>query len=376
MNEYKEKTVSCSRRTFLNVAGGLSAATLLSGNVFGSESKSPKIKIGQLGTGHAHAYKTGTMRQLKDCFEFVGIAEDDPKLRKEAMNNPMYKDLPWMSSDELLALPGLQAVAVETSERTNLAAGLKCIQAGKHIHMDKPAGMFLPDFRILLDEAKKRSLLVQMGYMLRNNLSVQFCIKAVKDGLLGKIFDIEAVMSRLDDQKARKRVAGYPGGSFYLLGCHLIDLAIILKGKPAKIHSYMKQTQADDCIDHGMVVFEYTDGCIATMRSSVAEVEGFKERHLIVRGERGTIVIQPLEIGSGLSAGKVKLALKEASKEYKKGYQTIPMPAAKDRYEDQWREFAAVINGEITNPYSYEHEYLVQKCLLESISTPSQKVPS
>jgi hypothetical protein len=29
-----------------------------------------------------------------------------------------------------------------------------------------------------------------------------------------------------------------------------------------------------------------------------------------------------------------------------------------DRYEDQWREFAAVLNGEMVNPYPYEHDYI------------------
>ncbi|MDO5581349.1 MAG: Gfo/Idh/MocA family oxidoreductase [Planctomycetia bacterium] len=367
INDQNENSSLCSRRSFLYGAGSVAAGTLLTGNLFSAEKNQPKIKVGQLGTGHVHAYKVDTLRKMKDLFEFAGIAEIDSKSRENAMKQEKYKDLPWMSTEELLALPGLQAVVVETSEKENLAAGLQCIRAGKHIHLDKPAGYSLPEYRLLLDEAKKRNLMVQMGYMLRSNLSIQFCIKAVKEGLLGKIYDIDAAMSRYDEKSGRKRVAGYPGGSFYLLGCHLIDLAIILKGIPDKIHPFMRKTRSDNCTDNGLAVFEYSDGCIATLRSSVAEVDGFQERHLIVRGERGTIVVRPMEVGGNLSAGKVKLALNEAVKGYKKGYQEIPMPKPKNRYEDQWREFAAVIRGEIVNPYSYEHDYAVQKCLLESI---------
>jgi len=42
------------------------------------------------------------------------------------------------------------------------------------------------------------------------------------------------------------------------------------------------------------------------------------------------------------------------------------MPPLKDRYEDQWIEFAHIINGKMENPYTYEHEYLVQECLLKA----------
>ena len=115
-----------------------------------------------------------------------------------------------------------------------------------------------------------------------------------------------------------------------------------------------------------MVVFEYSNGSMATMRASIAEVDGFQQRHVIVRGQRGTIIVNPLEIKGNASVGKVQMTLSEATGKFQKGYHDIAMPSAKDRYEGQWREFAAVVNGEIPNPYSYEHDYLVQKYLLET----------
>jgi len=156
------------------------------------------IKIGQIGTGNQHAYKMGTLRKLTDLFEVVGIADDDPKFREKAKSNGCYKGLNWMTSDELLAVPGLQAVAVETEEHAPIPTALRCIRAGKHIHLDKPCGESLPQFRQLLDEAKARKLTVQVGYMYRNNPAVQFCIKAVKDGLIGNVFDLDTAMGRYD----------------------------------------------------------------------------------------------------------------------------------------------------------------------------------
>ena len=55
---------------------------------------------------------------------------------------------------------------------------------------------------------------------------------------------------------------------------------------------------------------------------------------------------------------------------FKKGIRAVDMPPLKDRYEDQWREFDAVQNGEMVNPYTYEHNYAVQKCHLEACGLP------
>ena len=70
-----------TRRTFLSAIGLATAGGLLSGNMYSFGSASPKIKIGQIGTGHAHAYKIGTLRRLTDLFEVVCVADDDPKHR-------------------------------------------------------------------------------------------------------------------------------------------------------------------------------------------------------------------------------------------------------------------------------------------------------
>ncbi|MDR2706395.1 MAG: Gfo/Idh/MocA family oxidoreductase [Planctomycetaceae bacterium] len=361
-----------SRRRFLQTSSIFVAGTALANslsvdrNTVTFADEKPKIKIGQLGVGHMHAYKMGDLRRLNEFFEVVGIAEDDPKQREVAKNQECYRGLTWMSSEELLAVPGLQAVAVETEEHLSLPAALRCIRAGKHIHLDKPAGESLPDFKQLLDEAKAQNLTVQMGYMYRNNPAVQFCIKAVKEGLLGTIFDVDAVMSRYDGNSFRKILKGFKGGAPYIFICHLIDLIVTLLGEPEKIHPFPRCTRSDGLVDNCVTVFEYPHGCIATLRTAVTEVEGFQRRHLTVCGDKGTIIVQPLETGGNLANGVLRLALNEERNGFKKGYQTVPMPAPKQRYEDQWREFAQILRGEITNPYSYEHDFIVQKCLLET----------
>ncbi len=327
-----------------------------------------RIKIGQLGVGHMHAYKIQTLRQFPEVFDVVGVAEDDPRQKAAFVQNDMYRGLPWMSSDELLAIPGLDAVMVETEEHELVDAGLRCIRAGKHIHLDKPGGESLAPFQQLLNEAEQRRLAVQMGYMYRNSPAVQFCIEAVRSGLIGKLSTFDAVMSRQEDPALREAIKTFKAGAPYIFICHLIDLAVILCGAPKRIVPMSTCTQSDGVVDNGLAVMEFTRGCTATLRTSIVEVGGFERRNLVLCGDKGSIVVQPLEIQPNMAGAKVFLNLLEDSGDFKKGLQEVPQPPHTGRYDDQLLEFAAIVRGEIANPYPYNHELLVQRCLLEACS--------
>ena len=363
-----------SRRVFLTASGLAAVGAALPGGLSaiaeGAPAKRQPIKIGQIGTGNQHAYKMGTLRKLTDLFEVVGFVEDDPELRKKALESSCFKGLKVMSTEELLAVPGLQAVSVETEERVCIPPALRSIRAGKHIHLDKPCGESLPQLKLLLDEAKAKKLAVQVGYMYRNNPAVQFCIKAVKDGLIGNVFDLDASMGRYDGKGYRDLIKTYKGGIQYILACHLIDIVVTLMGEPEKVRPFQRCTRADGVLDNGLAVFEFSRGRLATVRTCISEAQGFPHRRLKVMGDKGTIVIQPIESKGNMSGGVLQLALEENRGGFKKGVQTVELPPLKDRYEDQWREFAAVVNGELVNPYTYEHDYLVHKCHLEACGLP------
>ena len=145
---------------------------------------------------------------------------------------------------------------------------------------------------------------------------------------------------------------------------------VTIMGAPERVTPYQRCTRGDGVLDNGLAVFEFDGGRLATVRTSITEAQGFSNRRFKVMGDKGTITIEPIESQGNMSGGVLKLDLEEARGEYKKGAQTVKMPPFKDRYEDQWREFAAVVNGEMENPYTYEHDYLVHKCHLQACAMP------
>jgi predicted dehydrogenase len=321
------------------------------------------IRYGQIGVGHAHATKMSVYRNSSD-YEVVGVAEADPELRKRFTDHAAYRDLKWMTEEELLNTPGLQVVGVETKVRDLLPTAGKCIAAGKHVHIDKPAGESLPKFRGILDEASRKHLAVQMGYMYRFNPAVLFMKDCLKKGWLGEPFEVHTVMSKVVPASSRKSLADYPGGIMFELGCHILDLAVGVLGNPGSVQSVRQHAANidDSLVDNMLATLTYPKA-IATVKSSAMEVEGFARRHFVVCGTEGTFHIEPLD------RPNVRVAFSTARSKYKKGYQTVEF-GSYSRYTGDAADLAAIIRGEKDPDFSYDHDLAVQETLLKACGMP------
>ena len=327
--------------------------------VKGEEGSKRKIKVGQIGVGHAHASKLAVFRKSPD-YEVVGIVEPDADLRKQAELQPAFKDLPWMTREQLLNVPDLQLVLVETRVRDLLEAAGACVAAGKHVHLDKPAGDSLPQYRKILDSAARQKLLVQMGYMYRYNPAVVLLREFLAKGWLGELFEVHTVMSKVVGATDRQQLAEFPGGMMFELGCHIIDLVVGLLGKPNNVTSILQHasTSSDKLMDNTLATFMY-DRAIATIKTSALEVDGGERRHLVACGSEGTFHIQPLD------NPQARVTLNQPHENYRQGYQDILFPKFV-RYVDDAADIARVIRGEKETAFSYEHDLAVQASLLKA----------
>ncbi len=359
-----------NRRQALQGLGGALAVPLLasaSKNIAAAaQAAKPRIKIGQIGIGHAHADKLSVYR-ASDDYEVVGICEPNAERRKGAESKAVYRDLPWMTQEQLLNVEGLQAVLVETEVRDLLGTAEKCVAAGKHIHLDKPAGESLPQFRQLLASAEKQKLIVQLGYMYRYSPAVVFLHECLKAGWLGEPFEVHAVMSKVVAGGGRRQLGEYPGGIMFELGCHIIDLVVGVLGKPTKVTPFNQQVvKADNgLIDNMLAVFEYP-AALASVKSTALEVEGFARRHLVVCGTEGTFHIQPLDNPAA------RVAFSKPRGQYKQGVQEIEFPKF-PRYVGDAADMARVLRGEKAFEFSYEHDLNVQTAVLEASGLPLDK---
>lgn len=359
-----------NRRSFFTVtsqaAVGSAIVSGLGHRLHSVEPAKRRIKIGQIGVQHAHASKLSVYRSSPD-YEVVGIVEPDDAARQRAEQQPAFRDLPWMTEEQLLNQQGLDAVLVETSVRDLLSTAERCVLAGKHVHLDKPAGASLPDYQRLIAAAEQQQRLVQMGYMYRYNPAVILLREFLNQGWLGDVFEVQAVMSKVVADEDRRALAEFSGGIMFELGCHIIDLVIHVIGQPKKITPYVRRSgSTSDPLNDNMLAVLETGKALATVKSTAVEVEGFSRRHLTVCGTAGTFHIQPLDNPSAT------IALDRTRGRFRAGVQTQSFPKF-IRYTADADDMARIIRGEKASDFSYQHDLVVQRAVLEASGMPIER---
>jgi len=251
-------------------------------------------------------------------------------------------------------------VAIESDVTRLLEIGQAAIEANKHIHLEKPAGMSLPEFSSLLHEAKRRNLIVQMGYMFRYNPGFNLIRRAVTERWLGDVYYIHASMCTDYAPGKRASAASYPGGIMLVLGCHLIDMIVLLLGTPLRVSAFLRHdAEADDgLMDNTLAVLEYAKA-MAVVETAVMEPAPFPARRFKVCGTEGSITLEPLE------PPIVRISLRKAVDEFKAGTQEVRLKRMPRHVRDV-ADLTACIRGESDFFYSKEHDLSVQKNVLKA----------
>ncbi len=342
----------------------LAAAAFLPSALIGAPGSSRKpLRYLQIGTGHAHANKIEVYEESEE-WEVVGIVEEDPTLLEKAKKNPVFGKHRFLSLEEGLSTPDLKVVGVETEVRDLLRYARIAVEAGCHVHLDKPAGHSLEDYRGMMKSADEKKLVVQMGYMYRFNPAVLLLHRMLEAGWLGEVFETHAVMSKLMAPADRLRIAEFAGGTMFELGCHIIDLTIGVLGRPDRVVAHPRRVvDGDALMDNMLAVFEYSKAT-ATVRSSAVEVEGGSRRHFSVCGTEGSFHIQPLDRPSVTLSLSKDRTFGEGGKVYPKGTSEIQFEPPYARYEGDAVDLAAIVRGEKENPYPSSHDLAVQEAVL------------
>ena len=324
-----------------------------------------KIKLGQIGIGHNHGEaKMKAARKFPELFEIVGYAEENERWIEKRGALAGYEGLQRMSVEEIIEKS--DAILIESDVWNLTEYAQICVDAGKHIHMDKPASGTLDDYKRLLDTAKEKDLVVQLGYMYRYNPAVLKAFEHIRNGDLGEIHSINAEMSTFHKPEYKKWLTNFGGGIMYILGSHLVDLIVYVLGEPKKITSFLKHSGFDgiDLEDNNLAVLEY-DNALARIFVSSVEVNGYGRRQFVVCGSRGSVNICPLERPIKMTYADTTIV----DSPWATAFIDVPIDDVPGscRYDEMMKDFYAYIKGTKQNPFTYEHDYLVQKVLSEIV---------
>ena len=323
------------------------------------------IRVAQYGTKHAHA--AGKLRAIIDSpdVELAGVLEpDEARRRAMAAADGPYQNVRWFGSEsEMLDDDTIVAVASEGPTHHGLDQTERCVQAGKHVWYDKPAGDDWPQWQRTIAAAEKQGLTVQMGYMFRYHAGFQQIDEWVKSGFLGDIFALRTRIGTAMDERARRDVSRHLGGVFYELGCHMLDQVVWLLGRPQKVTAFLRNETGlvVECPDNTLGVFEY-ENAMALVDTSAMETRPAARRFEIY-GSRGSAIMEPLE-----PATEIRLCLAEAQGGFDAGdtMVAIETQTRQKLYDLELVDFLKTIQGKQPPARPYSHELLVQETLLRA----------
>ena len=309
-----------------------------------------KIRIAQIGVTHEHASgKMLSLKAMSDIFEIVGFVNDfaltqTPRLVETL--HPCFDGLKPLTLAEVLNDPTIRAVTVEVPNNELVPCAMKFAEKGIAIHMDKPAGEDLALYKKLLDGCKAKHLPFQMGFMFRGNPAFRFCIRAIREKLIGEVFEIDADMNHgYGGESYQDYIAGFAGGIMYNLGCHLIDFVVAAMGRPEKVVPFLKSAPGypGSCLNNCMAVLEYPHA-LATIRSCSKKPGDVEDRAMRIVGTNGTIQFSPLERFDGKGV-EISLRLEKGSGTFPAGNHKLVFPPQRSRYAAQLQELAQAIRG-------------------------------
>ena len=324
-----------------------------------------KIRIAQIGINeYSHGRDIfNTLKALPDEYEIVGYALVEDEKEKFSHILSVFDGYPELTLDQILNDPTIEAVTVETEEIHLTKYARLAAEHGKHIHMEKPGGTCLVEFEKMLQAVEQGGKTFHVGYMYRYNPAVIDLLAKIKRGDLGKIICVEGSMDCRHPQKTRDWLKTFEGGMTFFLGCHLIDLALQIQGKPLRVVPMNKCSQIDGANgeDFGLVALEYVHG-YSLLKTCALEYGGYMRRQLVVTGTKGTVQLKPIE---GLSDEEYYTdvrTVEETNVWYADGKTERVAPYK--RYDAMMRAFAQMARGEKQNPYTLAYEKELYETLL------------
>jgi len=246
------------------------------------------IKVGVIGSGRWGKNHLRIYSEL-DC-QLIALADVNPKEKNTASE---YGILFKEDYKEMLPLVDAVSVVVPTTHHYHVVKD--CLNAGKHVLVEKPTTLDHKSTKELIDLAKKKNLLLLPGYVFRYNSSVLALKEQIK-----KAGDIQYITARYIHSHVPPRK---DSGVTFNLAIHIVDvLGQILERKPNKLFcktlNYL--SEKDDVslisLDYGDFIASIEATCFHPIKKRDLWLVGSK-RKLYVDMLRQELTIYEKEIG-------------------------------------------------------------------------------
>ena len=249
--------------------------------------KKKKLKVGVVGIGHLGNYHLQKYQKLENC-EIVAIA--DPLLERAQKAADIYKCIACSDYQAMLDKVDVVSIAVPTGEHYKVARDF--LAAGVDVLIEKPICATLEEADELIGLAKKKKLVLQVGFVERFNPAIMALEKVITKPMFIEAHRLHPFFERGTDVDV-------------ILDLMIHDLDIILKFVDSPVASVeaVGVSILSDKIDISNVRISFNTGCIANITASRISVKTMQKIRFFGAEGYHSVDCQKREI---LSLGKGK----------------------------------------------------------------------
>ena len=282
------------------------------------------IGFGGMGQKYARMIHAGFVPNLR----LVGVCcrneAGQELLRKEFAGVAIYCDADDMAAHE----DEFEAVIIVTPHTSHVPIGLQMARLGKHILVDKPAGISAGEVEQLVHCCEENHVVFAMMFHNRCLPAFAQARQMIMDGALGSLHRAVWVCNSWYRTPAYHRSApwrsswnGECGGLMINQNPHYLDLWNWLFGMPDKVYAALEfgrynDFDVDDAAD---IQFYYENGFHGTMVSATGEAPGVNR--LEIWGSKGKLTV---EDGKNLLFDENEMSTEEFAKVNQQVFTMLP----------------------------------------------------
>lgn len=280
------------------------------------------MKFAIIGCGRISKNHVRAIADNVDCMDLVALCDVNIEKtlvrKKEYIEHvpkaeiSMYEDYKLMLEKE-----DIDVCAICTESGYHASIAINCLNAGKHVLVEKPMAMSVEDASKMIRIADEKDLNLGVCHQNRFNPPIQRLRKAIEEGRFGKIINITARILWTRDmhyyeQAPWRGTKDLDGGTLMNQCIHNIDLLQWMSQSEVKRVRCEKDTFMRDIEmeDFGAIMIRFDSGTIGMVEGSACVYPKNLEETLSIFGERGTVVI------GGKAVNEVKTWDFEDSRDY------------------------------------------------------------
>lgn len=243
------------------------------------EPKAGPIRCAMLGYGPA--FKMGkqhsTFINNTPGMQAVAACDVNPMALKQAKEDfphfKLYDDCDMMLKDDQIDL-----VVIILPHNLHAAMALKCLNAGKHVVLEKPFCLTVEEADAMIAAAEKNGKMLTVYHNRRWDGDYLTIKGLIQDGRIGKVFQIQAGFNGYSKQRAWWRSEkAVSGGNLYDWGAHFVDwvLGLLPGRKIAGINGFFQNYWGSYTNeDHTQAIVRFDDGTMADVSISNLSAAG------------------------------------------------------------------------------------------------------